>query len=93
LHYVERYNYESHWRAAGKDSGVRFQCCFCGKTIKKAGPDAGLLAYTTCFDGERSRQFTQSLFCHVECLRAALYPGTYLDVPDDLLDSDEDKVN
>ena len=72
---------------------MRFQCCFCGKMIKKAGPDAGLLAYTTCFDGDRSRQHTQSLFCHVECLCAALYSGTYLDVPDDLLDSDEEKVN
>jgi hypothetical protein len=52
-----------------------------------------LLAYTTCFDGERSRQFTQSLYCHAECLRSALHPGAYLDVPDELLDSDEEKRN
>ena len=72
---------------------MRFQCCFCGETIKKAGPDVGLLAYTTCFDGERSRQFTQSLYCHAECLRSALHPGAYLDAPDELLNSKEEKVN
>jgi len=51
-----------------------YQCCFCGKSIDKGGPDTGLLSYTTCCDGKESDQHTQDMFCHAACLRSAVQP-------------------
>ena len=55
------------------DIAERFQCCFCGKTIKPIPPDVGSLLYTTCIDMPVQAQHGQQLYCHTACLTERLH--------------------
>ena len=54
---------------------LRFQCCFCGKTIEAKPPDVASLLYTTCVDRARKLQIDQTIFCHTKCLADRLHPS------------------
>jgi hypothetical protein len=51
------------------------QCCFCGNTIVKEGPDPVVLMIDL---GEPEEEGSQSLFCHYRCLKRVLDPSVPL---------------
>ncbi|HKO42109.1 MAG TPA: hypothetical protein VJU84_02375 [Pyrinomonadaceae bacterium] len=67
---------------------TEYQCCFCGNTIKPAGPDVGGLLYTTNVDDAAADQYDQQLWCHAVCLQQRLHPSVPLYVLD-LVEGDE----
>jgi len=69
-------------RAAAESDVDKYQCCFCGESVDRQGPDVGLLSYTPRFDA--GGQQTQNLFCHARCLRNALHPSVPLYILDAL---------
>ena len=59
-------------------SNIRYQCCFCGKTIEPTPPDVACIYYTTCIDSSSDMQQSQEMFCHTKCLRSRLDKSSHL---------------
>jgi hypothetical protein len=59
------------------DGAIDFQCCFCGSSIARVGPDPVALVIPMADGG------TQDLRCHLACLREALHPSVPLGVFED----------
>ena len=51
-----------------------FVCCFCGRDIEESGHDPVVLTVTIA--DESALGESQELFCHGQCLRNHLKPGT-----------------
>jgi hypothetical protein len=60
----------------------QYQCCFCGLSIKEAGPDPCSLSLTAKYLASPEAQVTQGLFCHLKCLAKHLHPSVKLYVKD-----------
>jgi hypothetical protein len=53
---------------------IGFQCCFCGKTVARAGPDPFVLVIPLPDGG------SEELRCHRACLQRVLHPSVPLGV-------------
>ena len=52
---------------------MRFQCCFCGKSIEQLGPDPVSLTVVLANDQSAA---SQELWSHAKCLKTHLKEGT-----------------
>lgn len=55
---------------------VESECVFCGKTIPIAGFDPCQLVLITNWTEPREHQLEQVFFCHAECFRRLVRPGS-----------------
>jgi hypothetical protein len=50
-----------------------YQCCFCGETIAESYCDPCAVTVTLGANGPPDGELTQSLYCHVACLRRSVH--------------------
>lgn len=53
----------------------RYQCCFCGDTVKPQKPDVISILVTSNWTLDTGEQANQQLFCHSACLQRKLHPS------------------
>ena len=64
---------------------VRYQCCICGHNIDEDSQfDPCGVSIFSNLDKHESQQLEQMFFCHYDCFRGSLEPGTrmYLNFED-----------
>ncbi len=53
---------------------LKYMCCFCGDGVKSSSIDPCAMNVMINFDKDKSKQYSQDFFCHIECLKKTLVP-------------------